>query len=126
MLTVNQAAQMLEVTPERVRNIIYAGVLPAEKFGNNWSIPTIAVEQRRTAKPKPGRPKKAQQKESVSHHIVSLNSALYKECKTFIEEIGELQQVLKANSKEEQEFFILLWNFFLQQKQKVLIEQGVY
>ena len=126
MLTVKQAAEELRVTPERVRNMIYAGTLPAQKFGNNWSISRYDVKQRLASKPKRGRPKKTVQNEVVSYHIVSLNSALYEECRTFMEEYGELQHVLQTNTKEEQEFFIMLWNFFLQQKQEALIKQGVY
>jgi excisionase family DNA binding protein len=118
VLTVKQAAEKLQVTPERIRNMIYAGVLPAEKFGNNWSIPCCVVEQRLAQKPKRGRPKKVDSREKISYHFISLNSALYSECESFINECGEHHHVLLAGNKKEQEFFMLLQNFFLQKNKR--------
>jgi excisionase family DNA binding protein len=55
-LTVEQAAAELHVTPRRIRAMILAERLPAEKFGRDWVIRPAALEKVRNRKP--GRPKK--------------------------------------------------------------------
>ena len=126
MLTVKEAAARLQVTPERIRNMIYTGVMPAEKFGSNWSIPDYAVEQRLSAKPKRGRPKKSLQKENINYQAIALNHSFYQESKRFFEKYDGIQSILLAETEEEKQFFITMWSFFLQQKQKTLVDQGVY
>ena len=52
------AAALLGVTPQRVRALIKAGVLEAEKWGRDWQIDTESVEIRRKAmEQKRGSPK---------------------------------------------------------------------
>ena len=46
-LTVTQAAALLGVTPQRVRALIKAGILEAEKWGRDWQISAESVEKRR-------------------------------------------------------------------------------
>jgi excisionase family DNA binding protein len=56
VITVADAAHLLKVSPRRVRALIQAGRLPAERIGRDWLIKAIdlwAVETRA-----PGRPKK--------------------------------------------------------------------
>ena len=48
-LTVTQAAALLGVTPQRVRALIKAGILQAEKFGRDWQIDGESVESRKKA-----------------------------------------------------------------------------
>ena len=48
-LTVAQAAALLGVTPQRVRALIKAGILEAEKWGRDWQIDAESVEIRRKA-----------------------------------------------------------------------------
>ena len=48
-ITVKQAAALLGVTPQRVRAIIKAGMLQAEKWGRDWQIDAESVEKRRKA-----------------------------------------------------------------------------
>ena len=48
-ITVTQAAALLGVTPQRVRALIKAGMLEAEKFGRDWQISAESVEIRRKA-----------------------------------------------------------------------------
>lgn len=45
-LTVKQAAALLGVTPQRVRALIKAGILEAEKFGRDWQIDAESVKKR--------------------------------------------------------------------------------
>ena len=46
-LTVTQAAALLGVTPQRVRFMIKAGILEAEKWGRDWQIDAESVESRK-------------------------------------------------------------------------------
>ena len=48
-ITVKQAAALLGVTPQRVRALIKAGMLQAEKWGRDWQIDAESVEKRRKA-----------------------------------------------------------------------------
>lgn len=48
-ITVTAAAALLGVTPQRVRALIKAGMLEAEKFGRDWQIDAESVEIRRKA-----------------------------------------------------------------------------
>ena len=48
-ITVTAAAALLGVTPQRVRALIKAGILEAEKFGRDWQIDAESVEIRRKA-----------------------------------------------------------------------------
>ncbi len=48
-ITVTQAAALLGVTPQRVRALIKAGMLEAEKFGRDWQISAESVERRKKA-----------------------------------------------------------------------------
>jgi len=48
-ITVTQAAALLGVTPQRVRFMIKAGILEAEKWGRDWQIDGESVESRKKA-----------------------------------------------------------------------------
>jgi excisionase family DNA binding protein len=48
-ITVTAAAALLGVTPQRVRHMIKAGILQAEKWGRDWQISAESVEIRRKA-----------------------------------------------------------------------------
>jgi excisionase family DNA binding protein len=57
-LTVEQAAAALGVTVRRVRALILAERLPAEKIGRDWMIRPAALRLEHIKNRKPGRPKK--------------------------------------------------------------------
>ena len=46
-ITTTEAAALLGVTPQRVRALIKAGILEAEKWGRDWQISAESVEKRR-------------------------------------------------------------------------------
>jgi hypothetical protein len=52
-------------------------------------------------------------------------SKMYQEIKTLKPE-DTLQLVLEAENKEEQDFFEMIGNFLLQQKQKQVIERNLF
>ena len=51
-ITVTAAAALLGVTPQRVRALIKAGMLQAEKWGRDWQIDAASVEERKRRKEK--------------------------------------------------------------------------
>ena len=56
ILTTEQAAERLGIGSQRVRDLIKAGRLPAERFGSQWLIKEKDLKL--VAVRKPGRPKK--------------------------------------------------------------------
>ena len=55
MFTTSEAAEMLDVTPARVRQMILAGEMLAEKKGRDLLIPQSQVEKAKGRKTTPGR-----------------------------------------------------------------------
>jgi len=56
LLSLADAAVVLRVSPERVRQLVVAGDLPGERFGNAWVVPKAAVTSRLHAAAGGGRP----------------------------------------------------------------------
>ena len=56
-LTVLEAAHALGLSPQRVKQFIYAGRLPATRFGRQWLISQSALDAIKVRKPA-GRPKR--------------------------------------------------------------------
>jgi len=54
MFTTNEVAEMLAVTPARVRQMVLTGMIQAEKRGRDLMIPESQIAQARTRKTKPG------------------------------------------------------------------------
>jgi excisionase family DNA binding protein len=52
--TTDEAADLLEVTPGRVRQMVRAGLLRAESFGRAHVIPASALKDAAKRKTKPG------------------------------------------------------------------------
>lgn len=59
-LTTKETAERLSITPQRVRALVRAGRLPAEKFGRDLVIKEEDLKLVKTRKP--GRPKKYSEK----------------------------------------------------------------
>ena len=66
LITTNEAAERLGVTPVRVRALITAGRLPAQKMGRDYFIEEsdLRLVENRT----PGRPSKAEKAKAKSEH----------------------------------------------------------
>lgn len=63
-MTTEEAAQHLEITSGRVRQLVAAGVLPHEKIGNSNLIPVEAIEEYAKNRPVAGWPKGKKRKPS--------------------------------------------------------------
>lgn len=69
-ITVPAAAALLGVTPQRVRALIKAGMLEAEKWGRDWQIDAESVEKRRKGM---GKKKEGALKAPSSHSTPSIS-----------------------------------------------------
>ena len=82
MLSVVESAEILQVTPTRVRALIAQGALPAQKVGRTWTLREEDVMQRAATRPSAGRPRKADvpspADDSKPHAAAS---ELYRACK---------------------------------------------
>ena len=154
MLTVKEAAQQLKVSPQRVRNMIYDGVLPAECYGRSWLIPDEAVRERLRSKPGVGRPRKgtigtgrgghgtpetggtggtggsvgsvgSTPNTSASFDIAAARN-LYRECRRQLYGCYDIGFLGQAQSEEERLFYTTVADFFLQQRQRELIARRVF
>ena len=56
LLSLADASSILGVSSERVRQLVVAGDLPAQRFGNAWAVPMDAVVARRHSARSGGRP----------------------------------------------------------------------
>lgn len=56
LLSLADAARLLGVSSERVRQLVVAGDLPGVRFGNAWAVPRDAVAARRQVWNRRGRP----------------------------------------------------------------------
>lgn len=58
-ITTAEAARLLHVTPRRIRAMIEAKQIPAERLGRDWVIDANELHRRGLQFRKPGRPRKA-------------------------------------------------------------------
>ena len=139
MLSVAQAAKMLHVSATRVRTLIKKGTLPATKVGNSWCLEEKDVLQRTMNRPKAGRPRSGSDEgagwddSGISEaDMESLESSvreghdLYIACKDYFQYRPGMDVIASAKSAEEASFYMAVADFFLQQKQKELVERGVF
>lgn len=136
MLSVVQAAEMLHVSATRVRALIKKGTLPATKVGNSWCLEEKDVLRRTMNRPKAGRPRSGSDEstgwddsgviEADLESSVREGHNLYMACKDYFRYRPGMDVIASAKSAEEASFYMAVADFFLQQKQKELVERGVF
>lgn len=127
MLTVKQAACELNVTEARVRALLSDGLLEGEKAGRMWLVHERSVESRKALKPSAGRPcKHHMQKAKPSAIDTSRTRRLYEECEALLAGCYDSHFLDAAASDREERFYVHVANFFLQEKQRELIERGAF
>lgn len=140
MLSVAESAERLGVSPARVRALIKAGQLPAEKSGRAWVLREEDVLHRAVSRPRAGRPTVRTSSESArfgsettevcpSDDSASPRAAahgLYEECRTLFRRIPTSEMMAQAQSREEAAFYMAVTDFFLQQRQAQLVKAGVF
>lgn len=129
MLSVSESAEILGVSPARVRQLIAAGSLEAKKAGRAWVVPEAAVYNRLSRGPQPGRPRltgdHAVEQSSTGTDEESLRS-LYLQCKESFSFRPSLDVISAAQTQEEANFYMAVSDFFLREKQWELVKRGVY
>ena len=130
MLSVKESADMLGVTPARVRALIAQKALPAQKVGRSWVIKEEDILDRLSRHPKAGRPVRTTIAASgVLSSSVECNEALldaYVACRDAFWFRPTFEQLQQASDSEEAAFYVAVADFFLQQRQRNLVAQGAY
>lgn len=134
MLTVAESARMLGVTPSRVRALIAQGMLPARKVGRAWILEEADVMERASLHASPGRPSKAMSEpiDDLTGQPITEDAwteelhRLYLGCKKAFRFRPGVDQIASAQSAEEGSFYVAVADFFLQERQRELVAQGVF
>ena len=125
MLTVKQAADALNITPNRVRKLIADGELNAIKVGKMWSISESEVSMRLENNPKAGRPKKGANYSSQNLKCINLHD-VYLEFINGNYARPSASTIAMMEDKNEAGFYLCVYDYFLNLKQREEIEAGVY
>ncbi|MDO4437377.1 MAG: helix-turn-helix domain-containing protein [Coriobacteriaceae bacterium] len=128
-MTVSQAAEMLGISAARVRRMLQDGVLDGQKEGGVWMIDRSSVVLRLQNGARVGRPplnanddpeEQAQLRRGVRAH------ELYEACREVLAGAYDASVLAAAETEEERRFYLMVSDFFLQQKQRELVAQGVW
>lgn len=127
MLSVNQAAEKLGVSGARVRMLLKNGILEGRKIGNMWAVSERSVAARMQSGIRPGRPA-AQLEQGYRRTLPDVEAAhrIYDEAARVLPGCYDAAFLDCARTPEEQAFWIRVADFFLQQRQHELVEEGVF
>ncbi len=138
MLSVAQSAELLNVSPTRVRALIASGLLPAEKAGRAWVLREEDVMQRASLHARPGRPSNGAKGAGRTNPATAAaadapgegRSAalhdLYLGCREAFRFRPDSALLMGAESPEEAAFYVAVADFFLAQRQRELVRRGAY
>lgn len=144
MLSVAQSAEVLRISPARVRALIKAGRLPAVKVGRAWCLREEDVLQRLSEHPRRGRPRTRTDSDGASAEAMRPYGGakpaapsrsevaperaheLYLACGELFQRVPDGELMGAAQSREEASFYMAVADFFLQQQQDRLVAEGVY
>lgn len=127
MLSVSQSAEILGISPARVRKLLCEGALDGVKIGRSWALHEASVYDRLSKKPSAGRPTRSTRRTATDDApCASELHNLYLECKRAFRFDPPLQAIEEAESQEEAGFYMAVADYFLQHKQRELVAQGVY
>ena len=135
MLSVAQSAELLNVSPTRVRALIASGLLPAEKAGRAWVLREEDVMQRASLHARPGRPSNGAKGAGRTNpatadvpgedYSTALHD-LYLGCREAFRFRPDSALLMGAESPEEAAFYVAVADFFLAQRQRELVRCGAY
>ena len=126
MIDVGEAAQRLGVSETRVRAMLKKGILEGRKIGRSWAISEQSIAKRLHENVHPGRPSKHQEPFSLEAPDVDAAHRIYDEAARVLVGCYDSEFLRLARTSEERAFWVAVADFFLQQKQRELVEQGVY
>ncbi|MBQ9042555.1 MAG: helix-turn-helix domain-containing protein [Eggerthellaceae bacterium] len=127
MLSVKEAAEKLGVSGARIRALLKSGQLEGRKIGNAWAISEQSVAKRKQANAHPGRPA-ADPPRQYMRAIPDVEAAhrIYDEAAEVLVGCYNAAFLDQARTPQEQAFWIRVADFFLQQEQRKLVDEGVY
>lgn len=127
MLSVEEAARKLGVSGARVRALLKAGQLEGQKIGNTWAVAETSVAARVQSGSHPGRPA-AERPKSHERAMPDVDEAhrIYDDAKRVLSGCYNAAFLNQARTPEEQAFWLRVADFFLQEKQRELVKEGVF
>ena len=126
MLSVAQAAELLGVSGARVRAMLAGGQLEGEKIGRAWVVSGASIRRRLAEGSHPGRPAKRPSGFARECPDVEEAHALYDEAARLLSGCYNAEFLGSARDGDEQAFWVLVSDFFLQRRQRELIDRGVF
>lgn len=127
MLSTEQAAHVLGISQVRVRELLKNGRLHGERVGRAWLVDEKSVAVRLASRPRAGRPKEGVDTTMACEdpRIEELRE-LYARCEKLLANNYDVALYQKLGSGKEARFCAKITDFFLQEKQRELIEAGVF
>lgn len=130
MIGTKEASQMLGVSQARVRELLNAGTLKGTRVGRAWAIDEQSVRYRLANAPAAGRPTAQETERSQKAAALAADEAqahrLYKECEALLAGRYDAAFLQAAATDSERRFYTAVADFFLQERQRQLIESGVF
>ena len=126
MLCVHDAAIELGVSDARVRALLKSGKLEGKKLGGTWAVSERSVAERLHSEIRPGRPSRGETIQESPAPDIEAAHRIYDEARNVLSGCYDARLLDRARSPEEQAFWIRVADFFLQQRQRELIEEGVF
>ena len=128
MIGTGEAATRLGVSTARVRALLEAGALRGAKIGRTWAVDETSVAARLASPARPGRPRR----EGAAPPAMPGSAApeelhrLYDGCKEQLAGSFGADVIRTARTPEEARFYMAVASFFLQERQRALIDEGVF
>lgn len=125
-ISVRQAAELLGVSDTRVRAMLASGQLEGEKLGRAWAVSASSVRRRLREGVHPGRP--STRSGGFTRGVPDVEDAhrIYDDARSVLAGCYTAELLDHARDADEQAFWITVADFFLQCRQRQLIEQGVF
>lgn len=128
MISTSEAGERLGVSAARVRALLDTGAFRGAKIGRTWAVDEASVAARLASPVQPGRPRRehaAAPTELPKLEPEALHR-LYDGCREQLAGSFGVDAVRAARTPEEARFYMAVASFFLQERQRALIDEGVF
>ena len=128
MISTGEAAARLGVSAARVRALLEAGTLRGAKIGRTWAVDEASVDARLASPARPGRPRRegANPPQEPATTDPEALQRLYDGCREQLAGSFGADVIHAARTPEEARFYMAVASFFLQERQRELIDEGVF
>lgn len=127
MLSTQQAAEKLGISQVRVRELLKSGKLKGRRVGRSWVVDESSVDARLIQPQKAGRPTVDLQDAESGYDPAFLAQIhdLYRQSEKLLAGRYDVDLYKALGDGKEVRFCAKVSDFFLQEKQRELIKQGV-